>query len=82
MDRGTLSSRQRGKDPAVMAGWGGYRVGWAGLMRHLKLEKAMLAATHGGFFALDFVLVSPEKDGSLTIVSSVMGIAEPDFQAA
>jgi peptide/nickel transport system substrate-binding protein len=31
MDWGTLSSRQRSKDPAVMAGWGGYCVGWAGL---------------------------------------------------
>jgi peptide/nickel transport system substrate-binding protein len=31
MDWGTLSSRQRSKDPAVMAGWSGYCVGWAGL---------------------------------------------------
>jgi len=31
MDWGTLSSRQRSTDPAVMAGWSCYCVGWAGL---------------------------------------------------
>jgi peptide/nickel transport system substrate-binding protein len=31
MDWGTLSARQRSTDPAVMAGWSCYCVGWAGL---------------------------------------------------
>ena len=31
MDWGTLSARQRGTDPAVMAGWSCFCVGWAGL---------------------------------------------------
>lgn len=52
------------------------------LMRHLKVAKAdLVAAAHGGFFALDFALAFPEKVRSLTIVSSLMGITEPDYQA-
>jgi pimeloyl-ACP methyl ester carboxylesterase len=52
------------------------------LMRHLEIEKAdLVAAAHGGFFALDYALSFPEKVRSLTIVSSLMGIAEADYQA-
>ena len=50
------------------------------LMAFLKLEKvALVAAAHGGFFALDFVLAYPEKVRSLTIVSSLMGITDPEY---
>jgi pimeloyl-ACP methyl ester carboxylesterase len=39
----------------------------------------LVAAAHGGFFALDYALAYPLKVRSLTIVSSLMGIIEPDY---
>ncbi len=52
------------------------------LMRHLKLEKAdLVAAAHGGFIALDFALAYPEKVRSLTIVASLMGVTDADYEA-
>ena len=52
------------------------------LIRHLKLETVdLVAAAHGGFFALDFALAHPEKVRGLTIVSSLMGITDADYAA-
>jgi pimeloyl-ACP methyl ester carboxylesterase len=52
------------------------------LIRHLKLDAVdLVAAAHGGFFALDFALAYPEKVRGLTIVSSLMGIADADYAA-
>ena len=39
----------------------------------------LVAAAHGGFFALDYALAYPQRVRSLTIVSSLMGITEPDY---
>ena len=55
------------------------------LLNHLKLDKVHLVAlAHGGFFALDFALVYPQKVRSLTIASSYMGIedSEKDYAEA
>jgi pimeloyl-ACP methyl ester carboxylesterase len=52
------------------------------LMRYLKVERAdLVAAAHGGFFALDFALSYPDKVRSLTIASSLMGITDADYVA-
>ena len=52
------------------------------LLQHLKLDQVdLVAAAHGGFFALDFALAYPEKLRSLTIVASLMGIADADYAA-
>ncbi len=52
------------------------------LIEHLKLPKVdLVAAAQGGFFALDYVLAHPERVRSIAIVSSLMGISEPDYQA-
>ena len=52
------------------------------LMRYLNVAKAdLVAAAHGGFFALDYALSFPEKVRSLTIVSSLMGVTDADYQA-
>jgi pimeloyl-ACP methyl ester carboxylesterase len=52
------------------------------LMRHLAIDRAdLVAAAHGGFFALDFALAYPEKVRTLTIVSSLMGITDADYEA-
>lgn len=52
------------------------------LIGHLQLGPVdLVAAAHGGFFALDFVLAHPERVRSLTIVSSVMGITDADYTA-
>jgi pimeloyl-ACP methyl ester carboxylesterase len=52
------------------------------LVQHLGLGPAdLVAAAHGGFFALDFALTHPAKVRGLTIVSSLMGIDEPDYKA-
>lgn len=52
------------------------------LIRHLGLPKVdLVAAAHGGFFALDFALAFPAKVRSLTIVSSLMGIDDSDYAA-
>jgi pimeloyl-ACP methyl ester carboxylesterase len=52
------------------------------LIQSLKLGPVdLVAAAHGGFFALDFTLAHPAKVRSLTIVSSLMGITDADYQA-
>jgi pimeloyl-ACP methyl ester carboxylesterase len=52
------------------------------LIQHLKLERVdLVAAAHGGFFALDYALSYPSKVRSLTIVSSLMGVTDADYQA-
>lgn len=52
------------------------------LLVHLNLQKIhLVAAAHGGSFAIDYVLVHPEKAQSLTILSSLMGIRDPDYTA-
>ncbi len=49
------------------------------LIDYLELDKVHLVAiAHGGFFALDFALAHPEKVRTLSIVSSLMGIAESE----
>jgi len=52
------------------------------LLRHLRFGAVdLMAAAHGGFFALDFALAWPEKVRTLTIVSSLMGVADADYAA-
>src|SRR5580704_9482124 len=52
------------------------------LIQHLKLGPVdLVAAAHGGFFALDFALAFPEKVRGLTIVASLMGITDADYAA-
>jgi len=52
------------------------------LVRHLRLDRVdLVAAAQGAFFALDYVLAYPEKVRSLAIVSSLMGITDPDYVA-
>jgi pimeloyl-ACP methyl ester carboxylesterase len=52
------------------------------LIQHLKLDTVdLVAAAQGGFFALDYALAHPGKVRSLAIVSSLMGITEPDYIA-
>jgi len=52
------------------------------LIQHLGLGPVdLVAAAHGGFFALDFAIAHPAKVRGLTIVSSLMGIDEPDYKA-
>jgi len=53
------------------------------LIQHLKLARVdLVAAAQGGFFALDYVLAYPKRVRSIAIVSSFMGISEPDYQEA
>jgi len=52
------------------------------LVEHLRLDKVHLVAlAHGGYFALDYALVHPQRLRSLSIVSSLMGIdaSEKDY---
>ena len=52
------------------------------LMVHLGLDRIdLVAAAHGGFVALDYTLSFPEMIRSLTVVSSLMGITDPDYVA-
>jgi pimeloyl-ACP methyl ester carboxylesterase len=52
------------------------------LIQHLKLARVdLVAAAQGGFYALDYVLAWPEMVRSIAIVSSLMGISEPDYAA-
>ena len=52
------------------------------LLGHLKVNRAdIVAAAHGGFFGLDFALSYPDSVRSLSIVSSLMGITDPDYLA-
>ena len=69
-------------DPGDAADPGSAADDLSNLMLHLNLGQAdLVAAAHGGFFALDFALAYPEKARSLTIVSSLMGITDPDYAA-
>ena len=55
----------------------------ANLLKFLKLDKIhLVAAAHGGYFALDFALVYPQMLRSLTILSSLMGLSEKDYDTA
>jgi pimeloyl-ACP methyl ester carboxylesterase len=52
------------------------------LIEHLGLAAAhLVAAAQGGFYALDYVLAYPARVRSVAIVSSYMGISEPDYAA-
>ncbi len=52
------------------------------LVEHLGIGSAhLVAAAQGGFFALDYALHYPEKVRSLAIVSSLMGVTDPDYVA-
>jgi len=52
------------------------------LIEHLKLPKVdLVAAAQGGFFALDYVLAHPDRVRGIAIVSSLMGITDPDYVA-
>lgn len=53
------------------------------LIEHLKLDKVhLVAAAHGGYFMLDYVLNHPERVRSITILSSLMGITDKDYVQA
>ncbi len=41
----------------------------------------LVGAAQGGFYAIDYVLEHPERVRSIAIVSSYMGITEPDYAA-
>lgn len=52
------------------------------LLGYLGLDRVhLVAVAHGGFFALDFALSYPERARSLALVSSLLGVAEPDYKA-
>lgn len=54
----------------------------AALIAHLGLDRAhLVAAAQGEFFAIDYVLDYPSQVISLAVVSSYMGISEPDYDA-
>jgi peptide/nickel transport system substrate-binding protein len=84
MDWGTLSSRQRSKDPAVMAGWGGYCVGWAGLwpsnpgsdspLDGVKSDPKMEALKARWFDATD-----PGDQRKIAVQMQLVGFEEPPF---
>ncbi len=72
----------QGSDPGDPADPGYAADDLRNLIQYLKLDKVdLVAAAHGGFFALDYALAHPEKVRSLTIVSSLMGITDPDYAA-
>jgi pimeloyl-ACP methyl ester carboxylesterase len=53
------------------------------LIEHLKLDEVnLLAAAHGGYFLLDFVLNNPNKVRSIVMLSSLMGVTDEDFVQA
>lgn len=84
MDWGTLSTRQRSKDPAVMAGWQCYCVGWAGLwpaipgsnipLAGVKPNPAMEALRDGWFDAPDL----PAQQG-IAAKMQVTAFEDPPF---
>lgn len=50
------------------------------LIEHLRIERVdLVGAAQGGFYALDYALEYPRGVRSLAIVSSYMGISEPDY---
>jgi len=84
MDWGTLSARQRSTDPAVMAGWSCFGVGWAGLwptnpgsnipLAGVKPNPKMEALKARWFDATD---VAEQK--RLAADMQVLGFQEPPF---
>lgn len=72
----------QGSDPGDPADPGYASDDLHNLIQYLKLDKVdLVAAAHGGYFALDYVRAYPEKVRSLTIVSSLMGITDADYVA-
>lgn len=52
------------------------------LLDHLGLERVhLLSAAYGGYFATDFALSYPGRVRSLLVLSSFMGIIDPDYLA-
>lgn len=52
------------------------------LLDHLGVDRVdLVAAAQGGFFALDYALTHPKRVRGLAIVSSLMGITDPDYVA-
>ena len=52
------------------------------LVEQLGLSRVhLVAAAHGGFFALDFALSYPDRVATFSIVSSLLGIEDADFKA-
>jgi pimeloyl-ACP methyl ester carboxylesterase len=50
------------------------------LIEHLALSKVdLVGAAQGAFFAVDYALDHPDRVGRLAIVSSYLGISEPDY---
>jgi pimeloyl-ACP methyl ester carboxylesterase len=50
------------------------------LIRHLGVSSIhLVAAAHGGFFAIDYALSHPEVVATLSVISSLMGIQEEDY---
>jgi peptide/nickel transport system substrate-binding protein len=84
MDWGTLSARQRSTDPAVMAGWSCYCVGWAGLwpanpgshipLNGVKANPKMDALKTSWFDAPDL-----DSQKKLAEQMQVLGFKEPPF---
>jgi pimeloyl-ACP methyl ester carboxylesterase len=71
-----------GSDPGDPANPGFAADDLDNLLQHLNVDSAdLVAAAHGGFFALDYALAYPGKVRSLTIVSSLMGITDADYEA-
>jgi pimeloyl-ACP methyl ester carboxylesterase len=72
-----------GSDPGDPANPGVAADDLDNLLRQLRLGPVdLVAAAHGGFFAVDFALAFPDRVRTLTIVSSLMGITEADYAAA
>lgn len=52
------------------------------LIEHLGLTRVhLVAAAHGGFFAIDYALSHPRRVATLSVISSLMGIQEEDYLA-
>jgi pimeloyl-ACP methyl ester carboxylesterase len=72
----------QGSDPGDPADPGIASDDLAALLDRLGVASAhLVAAAQGGFFALDFALSYPERTRGLTVVSSLMGITDPDYVA-
>jgi pimeloyl-ACP methyl ester carboxylesterase len=54
-------------------------IGWSSIWAYGSAH--LVAAAQGGFFALDYALHYPERVRSLAIVSSLMGVTDPDYVA-
>lgn len=72
----------QGSDPGDPADPGIAADDLAGLLDHLGVRSAhLVAAAQGGFFALDFAVSYPDRVLGLTVVSSLMGITDPEYVA-